>query len=108
AAPPPVAGDAVVPHPDVEVVVPMGVRLAEADAAGEEAAVVLEDIVGDLNVVDVGLELDPPCAVAAPGLKAEAVDAGTVERGAVLAGGQGWNVIGRCGLGDRGDVSATH
>ena len=51
----PVVGDA-----DAAVVVAAWslVRLADADAAGEDAAVVLEHVVGQLDVVRVGLQLD--------------------------------------------------
>src|SRR5262249_45338212 len=62
---PAVAEDAVVPDPDVVVVVSVRVRLAEADAAGEDATVVLENVVGELHVVDVCLQLDAAGAVAA-------------------------------------------
>src|SRR5262249_1972601 len=103
-----VAEDAVVPHPDVVVVVAVRVRLAEADAAGEDTTVVLEDVVGELHVVDVGLQLAAACAVAASGRQAETVDAGAVERGAVSAGGRGGHVVRRGGLGDGRDVGATH
>src|SRR5262249_12648807 len=106
--PPAVAHDAVVRHPDVVVVFSVRVRLAETDAAGEDATVVLEDVVGDLHVVDLGLQLDPARAVAAPGLKAKAVDAGAIECGAVLTTGQGRHVVRRLGLGDGGDARATH
>src|SRR5215813_5290971 len=105
---PAVAHDAVVRHPDVVVVAAVRVRLAEADAAGEDATVVLEDVVGDLHVVDVCLQLDTAGAVTAAGLKAKAVDAGAVERGAVAAGGRGGHVVRRDGLGDGCDVGATH
>src|SRR5215475_9577380 len=105
---PAVAHDAVVRHPNVVVVVSVRVRLAETDAAGEDATVVLEDVVGDLHVVDLGLQLDPARAIAAPGLKAKAVDAGAVERGTVLASGERGNVIRGLGLRHRGDVGATH
>src|SRR5262249_61582827 len=94
-------------HPDVVVVAAVRVRLAEADAAGEDATVVFEDVVGDLHVVDVCLQLDTAGAVTAAGLKAKAVDAGAVERGAVAAGGRGGPVGRRGGLGDRCDVGPT-
>src|SRR5262249_54470075 len=65
---PAVAHDAVVPDPDAVVVAAVRVWLAEADAAGEDTTVVLEDVVGELHVVDVCLQLDTAGAVAAPGL----------------------------------------
>src|SRR5262249_41395197 len=104
---PAVAEDAVVRDPDVVVVVAVRERLAEADAAAEYAAVVLTDVVGELHVVDVGLQLDTASAVAAPRLYAETVDARAAERGTVLAAAQGGHVVRRGGLGDGRDVSAT-
>ena len=55
----PVVGDA-----DVVVAGVVRARLADADAAGDDAAVVLEHVVGQLDVVDVGLQLDAAGAVA--------------------------------------------
>ena len=60
---------------------PCVVRLADADAAGDDAAVVLQHVVGELHVVDVGLQLDAAGAVAVAGREAEAVDPGRVEPG---------------------------
>src|SRR5262249_56184833 len=105
---PAVAEDAVVPDPDVVVVVSVRVRLAEADAAGEDATVVLENVVGELHVVAVCLQLDAAGAVATPRLEAQAVDAGAVEPGAVLTAGQARNVVRGRGLSGNGDVAATH
>src|SRR5262249_56593269 len=90
------------------VVVAVGVRLAKADAASEDAAVVFENVVGELHVVDVCLQLDAARAVAAPCLQAQPIDASAVEPGAVLTAGQGGHVIRRGGLGGNGDVGATH
>ena len=80
-------------HAHVVVVAAVGERLAEADAAGEDAAVVLEHVVGDLHVVDVGLQLDAAGAVAVPGHQAEAVDAGGAEDAGSNRGGRRQSVV---------------
>src|SRR5262249_50694092 len=100
-----VADQAVVSDPDVVVVVAVHERLTEADAAGEDAAVVLDHVVGQLLVVDAGLQLDAARAVAVPGHQAEAVDPGAAEAGTVT--GHGRHVV--CGRrsGIDGDVSTA-
>ena len=51
------------------------VRLADADAAAEDAAVALEHVVGDLEVPRVRLQLDAADALAVTGREPDAVDA---------------------------------
>src|SRR6185295_1024120 len=55
------------------------VRLADADAAGDHATVVLQHVVGQPDVVDRGLELNAAGAVTLTGGQADPVDPGAVE-----------------------------
>src|SRR4029077_5420345 len=90
----------------VEVVAAVHERLANADAFGEDAAVVFEHVVCLRTVCDAALQLDTPSPIAVPGHESEAVDASPTETGAVLTGGQGGYVV-RCrALGNHSEIGA--